>query len=105
MKKIMIVAGLLALSSVAASAASPRTSKAVPLNETQMKSVKGQAYLYVYVWNGSGYVTQIEAKYIGYTGYAYQIVYTGGGPRDSVQYVGVEYPPNDPRYVFVPPMH
>lgn len=116
MKRSLIIAGLLALCSVAAFAAPVKTSKAVPLNETQMEAVKGQALLYVYYWNGSSYVTAIEAQNIGYTGYAYQIVHSGG-PQNAVEYIGVEYPPNfgsNPEfwvtaypggYIIVPPYH
>ena len=86
MKKIMIVAGLLALSSVAATAASVKTSKAVPLNDTQMASVKGQGYLYVYYWNGFSYVTVYAGLDLGNTSYYAQIVHSGG-PQNGVVYV------------------
>ena len=78
MKKILIIVGLLAISSVAAFAAPVKTSKAIPLSDTQMESVKGQAYLYVYIWNGSSYITYIGGQYIGPNNYEYQIVYSGG---------------------------
>ena len=80
----MIVVGLLALSSVAAIAASVKTSKAVALNDTQMASVKGQAVLRVFLWVGNNY-TVVQTCYIG-EGVTDAWQYTGG-PLDG-QYGG-----------------
>lgn len=58
MKKLILV-GLLALSSIAAVAASVKTSKAIPLSTSQMEAIKGQGTVTVWVWTeappGSGY--------------------------------------------------
>ena len=78
MKKTLIIASLLAICSVAATAASVKTSKAVPLNDTQMESVKGQGLVYVYVWCGTGY--QLVGTSVTPCGdnYAFHNYYNGG---------------------------
>ena len=84
MKKLLIIAGLVAVSSVAAVAASVKTSKAVPLSETQMASVKGQGTVIAYVWFGTSYVAQSPVFTSCYDPYTH-IVYSGG-PLNGYQY-------------------
>jgi len=89
----------MAVCSVAAYGAPVKTSKPVPLRDTEMASVKGQSDLYVFVWNqqGSGpfYTAMVWAQYLGYQGYAYQLVYSGG-PLAGTYFIGSESPPPPP---------
>lgn len=88
MIKRLIVICLLAVSPVAVFAASSKTSHAIPLSDSQMAVVKGQASMFVFAWNASNstYSLVYQAN-IGYTGYQFQFVYSLG-PRNGVSYIG-----------------
>lgn len=84
MKKALFIAGLLAVSSVAALAASVKTSKAQPLSDTQMESVKGQGTVIAYVWINGAYVQQ--APVFTHCMDPYTHVVYSGGPQNGYQY-------------------
>ncbi|HLP07137.1 MAG TPA: hypothetical protein VK178_03165 [Opitutaceae bacterium] len=81
MKKLIIV-GLLAVTSVAATAATVKTSKAAPLSTPQMESIKGAGTLYIYDWHRDAF---------GNLGY--QLVYVANtGPTGPSGYVHIGGP-------------
>lgn len=84
MKRALIITGLLAVSSVAALAASVKTSKAQPLSDMQMESVKGQGTVIAYAWINGAYVQQSPVFTSCYDPYTH-IVYSGG-PLNGYQY-------------------
>jgi hypothetical protein len=87
MKKLITV-GLLAISSLAATAATMKTSKATPLSSSQMESIKGAGTMVVFVWTGynwNSYTQQYQ-----YWDYAYYASYDTGmnGPNGRTNYGG-----------------
>lgn len=73
MKKILI-AGLLAVSPLLALAHAPKTSKPMPMTDTQMEAVKGQSLMILdFVHMSTGVVTQ-------------EIIYIPDGQPGWVQY-------------------
>ena len=80
MKKLLIIAGLLAVSS-AAFAASAKTSKPIALNKAQMSAAKVQGTFTVYSWTGVQYVV----SYVSDTGpHGPSGAHYVGGPLDGV---------------------
>jgi hypothetical protein len=92
MKKLIIV-GLLAISSLAANAATMKTSKATPLTTPQMESIKGAGTITVYhwqgtYWNGYQYVNweYVVAGMYDTGPYGPNGAYYDGGPRAGMYY-------------------
>lgn len=89
MKKLIIV-GMLAVASLAATAATVKTSKATPLSTPQMESIKGAGTSFYYTWvppQAGGYpqvgfytLTQTVATPAQVPNL---YIYSGGGPFDG----------------------
>ncbi len=83
--KNIIIAGLCCLSSVAALAAPVKTSKAVPLSDDQMASVKGQGILSIYSWTGSSYILVYYVDVGPTSPWRTETIYNGG-PQAGIYY-------------------